>query len=116
MIKLFLMALTAFLLPFSAFFALQFFSTEFFFYNTAIHSTIVLIISAISFLIFYAVYNSYKQSKNVRLFVVALAFYIYGFSFLPHAISTTIFSDVVSEIATQYGLFFGTLIFVVGLV
>lgn len=116
MLKIIALLVSAFLASFFGFLAIQKFSPSTFFQSGITHVILLVFLTAINFIIFYIIYNAYKKHKNIRLFIVALAFYVYGFSFVHHAaLMPWAFNEIASEIAVQYGLFLGTLIFVVGL-
>lgn len=116
MLKIIALSAFAFLASFFGFLAIQKFFPSIFFQSGIAHAILLFLLAAINFRIFHITYNAYKKHKNIRLFIVALAFYVYGFSFLHHAILMPLsFSETSSEIVVQYGLFLGTLIFVAGL-
>ena len=82
-----------------------------FYDDKAFHSIVMIIIVGLAFAIFYFAYQAYKNSKNLRIFSVSLAFYFFGFISFFHITSSTGFyplSDAIFEITEHYSLLFAS--------
>ncbi len=109
-----IVAASSFLLPFIVFFVLlkSPFSEEVF-YNPVLRSIVVILICMMAFIVAYFAYQIYKKNHDARIFIITLAFYVFGFVFFLNILSTANFSFFMAEIfevTEHYGLFFGSLL------
>jgi two-component system sensor histidine kinase VicK len=81
--------------------------------NDILHLVIMAIMCPVAFYVSFRAYLGFKDSRDTRLFFVALAFYVFGFVFLLHAVVAPVFNfpEVVFDIFEHYGLFLGVIIF-----
>lgn len=107
-------ALISFLTPFAGFFLLyKGFFGDIVYHSHLAHSILLIITCAIAFYAAYLADQAYLKTRDPRVFVTSLAFYIFGLSFLSHAISIPdwqFFNEAIFDITEHYGLFIGALI------
>lgn len=106
-------ALVSFLTPFLGFFILlnSPFSKEVF-YSPVLRSVVVILICMLAFIISYFSYQIYKKNHDARIFIITLAFYIFGFVFFLNILSAGNFWFIIEEVfevTEHYGLFLGSL-------
>ncbi len=109
-------ALGAFFLPFSVFiFLLNSKLKADIYHDLLLHSVMLLVICGFAFYTAYFAYRSYEKNRDVRLFILALAFFIFGFSFFLHGMSISafgLFNEIIFDVTEHYGLFLGSLILI----
>ncbi len=116
--KTILISLASFLLPFLSFsFLLRSGLSDVFYFNYFAHSILLLSTCILAFYTSYVAYRGYLKNKNVRIFIISLAFYIFGFVFFVHAMSIPglyvfggTLNNAIFDITEHYGLLFGALI------
>ncbi len=106
-----IIAVSSFFLPFSAFFLLM--KNDFAglsFESIVLHSMVISLTTALAFLIAYFSYQVYKKTHDLRVFIITLVFYIFGFIFFLNIISSSrwhFFNEKIFELTEHYGLFLG---------
>ena len=86
--------------------------------DVVLHSILLFVVCFLSFYVSYFAYEASSRNKNPIIFMIALAFYAFGFSFLIHAISIpdfAVFNEAIFDVTEHYGLFLGSLILVFSL-
>ena len=110
-----LIALVSFLIPFLGFvLLLKGFFGGVIYHSHLAHSILLIITCAIAFYAAYLADQAYLKNRDPRVFVTSLAFYVFGLSFLSHAVSIPdwqFFNEAVFDITEHYGLFIGAFIF-----
>ncbi len=84
------------------------------YFNTVLHSILMLVICTVIFYSAYFSYQIYKQSRQVSLFAVSLSLYVFGLVFLVHSMYISGFVEMSKEafeVSEHYGLFLGSLVF-----
>ena len=113
-IKIISISLVSFLAPFLIFlFLFQSSLGNVQIHNTVAHSILIVAVCLICFYISIVAYYAYKISKDLRFFIITLAFCVFGFVFMLHGISIPDFflgDKIIFEITEHYGLFLGSLI------
>jgi len=91
---------------------------EIFFHSHISHSILLLITSALALYTSHSAYKAYSKSGDLRIFVLSLSFYAFGFVFLLHGITmpdalfnVPWFNEAIFDVTEHYGLFLGSLIF-----
>ena len=77
------------------------------------HSILLIITCAIAFYTAYLADQAYLKIRDPRIFIISLAFYVFGLSFLSHAVSIPdwqFFNEAIFDITEHYGLFIGAFI------
>ena len=77
------------------------------------HSILLIITCAIAFYTAYLADQAYLKNRDPRVFIISLAFYVFGLSFLSHAVSIPdwqFFNEAIFDITEHYGLFIGAFI------
>ncbi|PIR58022.1 MAG: hypothetical protein COU71_00845 [Parcubacteria group bacterium CG10_big_fil_rev_8_21_14_0_10_38_31] len=107
-------ALVSFLIPFLGFYILYNSAlSEEIFYSPIMHSMAVIFICLLAFIVSYFSYQIYKKNHDARIFILTLAFYIFGFVFFLNILSTGNFLFIIKEVfevTEHYGLFLGALL------
>jgi len=114
-----LLTLGAFLLPFSGFvFLANSALGQIEFHNHFFHSILLLITAVLAFYTAYAAYKSYGKNQDLRIFIISLSFYVFGFVFFFHGITIPDalhnfpwFNEAIFDVTEHYGLFLGSLVF-----
>ncbi|MCR4284176.1 MAG: ATP-binding protein [Parcubacteria group bacterium] len=106
-------AFVSFLMPFLGFLILlnSPFSKEIF-YSPVVRSIVVILICMMAFIVSYFAYQIYKKNHDARIFIITLAFYVFGFVFFLNILSTANFQFLIEdvfEVTEHYGLFLGSL-------
>lgn len=112
-LKAVLFALLSFLLPFLGF--VFFFSAavgKVLYHSHLAHSLLFFIVSALPLYAAYYAYRSYSKNQDVRVFALALTFFIFGLVFFGHSIANFYhLGENIFDITEHYGLFLGSLFF-----
>ncbi|MFZ2500569.1 MAG: hypothetical protein WAW90_01110 [Minisyncoccia bacterium] len=102
----------SFFVPFLIFvFLLHGTVSENLFYSPFLYLLFTIIASVLSFVISYLTYQMYIRDRDVRMFVAALAFCIFGLVFFSDIVSTSnLFNKEAFEVIEHYGMLAGALV------
>src|SRR3990167_8760331 len=82
------------------------------FHSHGVHTAALALIAIFAFYACLTAYRAYEKRKDARIFFIAMAFYVFGFTFLLHGISVPdfyLFNEEIFDITEHYGLFLGSL-------
>lgn len=107
-------AFASFLVPFLGFLILlnSPLSKEIF-YSPVLRSVVVILTCMLAFIVAYFSYQIYKKNHDARIFIITLAFYVFGFVFFLNILATGNFWFIIEEVfevTEHYGLFLGALL------
>lgn len=112
-VKITTVAFLSFIVPFLGFaFLRQTWLGGLSFHSHGVHTAVLTLIAILAFYACLTAYRAYEKRKDARIFFIALAFYVFGFSFLLHGISVPdfyLFNEEIFDITEHYGLFLGSL-------
>lgn len=112
-VKITTVAFLSFIVPFLGFvFLRRTWLGSLSFHSHSVHTAALILIAILAFYACLTAYRAYEKRKDARIFFIALAFYVFGFTFLLHGISVPdfyLFNEEIFDITEHYGLFLGSL-------